>query len=294
MSQGRQTLGKGLGALLPAPEYAGHRDDYFLCPTHEIHADPLQPRRHFDDQALAELVVSVREKGILQPLVVRSRSEGPGYLLIAGERRLRAAQKLQLKDVPVLVKEVASDEAFELALIENIQREDLNPIEEALAYERLLERDGMTQETLAHRIGKSRSSIANTRRLLKLSSSIQALIERSTLSPGHARALLSLERQERREELAQKVVEEALSVRETERLAKAWNRGDQSKRAPRKPGPLEPYLEGLASEIAEALSLGAEVKLRGRQGKLTLHFHGVEELRQLRDHLVRAAEISQS
>lgn len=290
MSTGRMSLGKGLGALLPAPEYRAHRDDYFLCPTAEVHADPRQPRRTFDDQRLEELVTSVREKGILQPLVVRTRPDGPGYLLIAGERRLRAAQRLHLKDVPVLVKEVASDEAFELALIENIQREDLNPIEEALAYERLLDAEGMTQEVLATRLGKSRSAIANSRRLLRLSTPLQALVERGSLSSGHARALLSLDAVERREELAEQVIEGGLSVRETERLAKRLNRGEGKARAPRKPGPLEPYLDSLAGEISEALALQAEVKLRGRQGKLTLRFHGVEELRQLRDLIVRAKE----
>ena len=290
MSTGRQSLGKGLGALLPAPEYAAHRDDYFLCPVGEIQPDPEQPRRHFDDAALEELIISVREKGILQPLVVRTHPEGPGYLLIAGERRLRAAQRLHLRDVPVLVKEVASDEAFELALIENIQREDLNPIEEALAFERLLKAEGMTQETLALRIGKSRSAIANARRLLKLSGSLQTLVEQGRLSSGHARALLSLDDISRRDELAERVIEDGLSVRETERLAKQWNRGAPRVRGPRKPGPLAPYLEGLADEIGAALDLQATVKLRGRQGKLTLQFHGVEQLRTLRDLLVRSAE----
>ncbi|MGB0590102.1 MAG: ParB/RepB/Spo0J family partition protein [Myxococcota bacterium] len=294
MSTGRQTLGKGLGALLPAPEYAAHRDDYFLCPVAEVHPDPGQPRRHFDDAALDELVVSVREKGILQPLVVRTRPDGPGYLLIAGERRLRAAQRLRLRDVPVLVKEVASDEAFELALIENIQREDLNPIEEALAFERLLSAEGMTQETLALRIGKSRSSIANALRLLKLSEVLQAHVEQGLLSSGHARALLSLDDLARRDELGAKVIEEKLSVRETERLAKLWNRGEPRVRGPRKPGPLAPYLEGLADEIGTALDLQATVKLRGRQGKLTLQFHGVEQLRTLRDFLVQSAEADAS
>ena len=292
MSNTRQPLGKGLGALLPAPQYRAHRDDYFLCPTDEVFPDPSQPRRHFDDAALEELITSVREKGILQPLVVRTRPDGPGYLLIAGERRLRAAKRLHLKDVPVLVKEVASDEAFELALIENIQREDLNPIEEALAYQRLLAQEGMTQESLAHRIGKSRSAIANSRRLLQLSDALQALVERQELSSGHARALLTLDHDERREALAQKVIEERLSVRETEQLAKQWKRGEGRSRRPRQEGPLKPYLDSLAGEISAASTLPAEVKLRGRQGKLTLHFHGVEQLRQLRDLMVRAAEAS--
>ena len=290
MNPGRQTLGKGLGALLPAPEYAAHRDDYFLCPVAEIHPDPNQPRQHFDEEALAELVVSVREKGILQPLVVRSNPDGPGHLLIAGERRLRAARRLRLKDVPVLVKDVASDEAFELALIENIQREDLNPIEEAMAFERLLSAEGVTQDTLAHRIGKSRSAIANSRRLLKLDPEVQRFVTDGRLSAGHGRTLLGIDAPERRLELAETIVAQGLSVRETERMVKELAKEAPKTRAPRGPGPLAPYLESLAEEIGTALDLPATVKLRGRRGKVTLQFQGIEQLRALRDHLVRAAE----
>ena len=286
MSDGRQTLGKGLGALLPAPEYAAHRDDYFLCPVAELHADPEQPRQHFDDAALEELVVSVREKGILQPLVVRTNPDGPGYLLVAGERRLRAARKLRLRDVPVLVKDVASEEAFELALIENIQREDLNPIEEALAYERLLSREGMTQDTLANRLGKSRSAIANARRLLKLGADLQALVVNGRLSAGHARTLLVLDDPTGRAELAERALADGLSVREVERLARQMARGEPVSRPKRGPSPLEPYLESLAEEIGGALGVSAAVKLRGRRGKLVLQFHGIEQLRSLRDRLV--------
>lgn len=289
MSTGRQTLGKGLGALLPPPEYAAHRDDYFLCPVVEIHPDPDQPRQHFDDQALEELVQSVREKGILQPLVVRANPDGPGHLLIAGERRLRAARRLHLRDVPVLVKDVASDEAYEMALIENIQREDLNPIEEAVAFQRLLVAKGMTQETLAHRIGKSRSAIANGLRLLKLTPDLQAMVVAGDLSAGHGRTLLTLKDVDLRADLAEKIAEEGLSVRETERLARKLGKGEPTPRGRRRPGPLAPYLEALAEEIGAALDLTATASLRGRNGKLTLHFHGVEELRILRDRLVELA-----
>jgi len=287
---GRQTLGKGLGALLPAPQYAAHRDDYFLCPVAEIQPDPHQPRHHFDDAALDDLVTSVREKGILQPLVVRANPDGPGHIVIAGERRLRAAQRLRLRDVPVLVKDVASEEAFELALIENIQREDLNPIEESLAYRRLLDRKGMTQDLLSNRLGKSRSAIANSLRLLKLDETLRGLVSSGELSAGHGRTLLGLDDLDKRSELATKIIEEELSVRETERLVKELAKGTPTPRTPRGPGPLAPYLDGLAGEIGEALGLTATVKLRGRSGKLTLQFHGVEELRALRDHLALAAE----
>ena len=148
----------------------------------------------------------------------------------------------------------------------------------------------MTQEVLATRLGKSRSTIANSRRLLRLAAPLQALLERGALSPGHGRALLSLDAPDAREGLAEQVLEEGLSVRETERLAKRLNRGESKVRRPRKPGPLEPYLEGLAAEIGASLSLDAEVKLRGRQGKLTLHFHGGEQLRELRDLLCQVSE----
>ncbi|MEZ4266373.1 MAG: ParB/RepB/Spo0J family partition protein [Myxococcota bacterium] len=281
MAAPRQSLGRGLGALLAPPRYANVSDEYFFCPIADIAADPLQPRQTFDAAALEDLVQSVREKGVLQPLIVRK--VGAGYVVIAGERRLRAATAAGLEEVPVLVKDVASQEALELALIENIQREDLNPIEEALAYRRLLERPGMTQETLSHRVGKSRSAIANALRLLGLETELQAQVLDGRLSAGHARALLAIEDTEHRAELAARVSRDGLSVRDLEREAKQTRKPKAKRAVAAADGPLKPYCDAIAREITELLGAPASVRIRGRKGKLVIAFQGVDELRRLRD-----------
>ncbi len=283
MAAPRQSLGRGLGALLPPPHYANVSDEYFFCPISEIAADPLQPRQTFDPTALDELVQSVREKGVLQPLIVRK--VGAGYVVVAGERRLRAATAAGLAEVPVLVKDVASQEALELALIENIQREDLNAIEEAQAYRRLLDRPGMTQETLAHRVGKSRSAIANSLRLLGLEADLQAHVLDGRLSAGHARALLAVDDEEHRGELAQRAVRDGLSVRDLEREAKQARAPRAKRAAASEGGPLKPYCDALADEISEALGANVKVQLRGRKGKLVISFQGIDDLRRLRDQI---------
>ncbi|MCB9727510.1 MAG: ParB/RepB/Spo0J family partition protein [Deltaproteobacteria bacterium] len=281
MAAPRQSLGRGLGALLAPPRYANVSDEYFFCPITDLAADPLQPRQSFDPTSLDELVQSVREKGILQPLIVRKVEAG--YVVIAGERRLRAATLAGLSEVPVLVKDVASQEALELALIENIQREDLNPIEEAQAYRRLLDRPGMTQETLAHRVGKSRSAIANSMRLLGLDSELQAQVLDGRLSAGHARALLAIEDTERRTALAERAVREGLTVRDLEQEGKKARPQRDRKPTAEPGGPLKPYCDSIAREISEALGVPASVSTRGRKGKLVISFQGVDELRRLRD-----------
>lgn len=279
----RNALGRGLDALIATPRYAQVHDDYLLCPLARISPDPEQPRQHFDDQALEELCQSVREHGVIQPLVVRQN--GDDFILIAGERRYRAATRLGLESVPVVIRDVATEEALELALIENLQREDLNPMEEAKAYKKLLERPGMTQELVARRLGRSRSSIANALRLLGLERSHQGMVILGDISPGHARALLSLEEAADREILAARIVERKLSVREAEASARALRASSKAQRpAPRK-HPLAPYCESIAQEISDTLSTEVKVKVRGRKGRLEIPFDGIEELRRLRDLL---------
>ncbi len=292
--RGRSALGKGLGALIPAPRFANLSDEYFQCAIAKVRPDPEQPRQQFGDAALEELVASIKEKGILQPLVVRK--EGDGFIVVAGERRLRAARKAGLKQIPVLVKDVASDEAFELALIENIQREDLNPIEEANAYQRLLDASDYTQEVLARRLGKNRSTIANTLRLLRLSSSHQQLLIDGTLSPGHARCLLCVDDTDAREGLARRIVDEGLNVREAERAAKAAKaakaegdqaEGDQPRETKqRSPSALQVYCDQLAVELSERLGTPVRIKARGRRGQLNIQFKSLDELRDLHRRLV--------
>jgi ParB family chromosome partitioning protein len=286
---GRPALGKGLAALLPPPRFANLRDDYFSCAIDRIDADPAQPRQHFDPSALDELVRSIKEKGILQPLIVR-RAEADRFVVVAGERRLRAARRAGLTEIPVLVKDVATAEALEIALIENLQREDLNPVEEAQAYARLLERPGYTQEVVAHRVGKDRSTIANAIRLLQLSTEEQAMLAAKKLTAGHARALLAVADPTARSSLSHRILDEQLSVREAEAIARASTAPTSDRGStPRRQPPLQPYYDTVAGELASLLETEVEVRSRGRRGQLILHFRSVEELRRLRAHLARSA-----
>src|SRR3982750_4037743 len=205
----RPALGRGLGALIPGGSPA-ERKGVMNLGIEEIRPDKSQPRRHFDEVHIEELAESIRSKGVLLPLIVRRSSEG--YVLVAGERRWRAAQKAGLRELPVMVREVTEKEAFEIALIENIQREDLNPVEEAEAYKRLIEEHGLTQEELAARVGKERSTVANALRLLRLPEAIQRAVVSGELSMGHARALLAIHDEGDLRKAAEKVIAEALSV----------------------------------------------------------------------------------
>jgi len=279
-ARGRNALGKGLSALIPPPKYAHLNDDYFMCPVAKVRPDPAQPRQRFDDTALDELVSSIKEKGILQPIVVRK--DGPdAYIVVAGERRLRASRKAGLTEVPVLVKDVATDEAFELALIENIQREDLNAIEEASAYQRLIDSSNYTQDVLARRLGKQRSTIANALRLLKLDPDHQQLVIDRTITAGHARCLLALDDPGQRAALADRIVNEDLSVRDCERAVR-------DTRAESDAPPAQAPKQKAASAVqlyCDQLGLKVEIKARGRKGKITIDFGTLEELRSLHQRL---------
>jgi ParB family transcriptional regulator, chromosome partitioning protein len=301
---GRSALGKGLSALIPAPKMANHNDNFFMCPVGDVCRDPNQPRHHFDDEKLEELVASIRKKGILQPIVVR-RTAGDGtpaeapapYMIVAGERRLRAARKAGLKEVPVIVKDVASSEAFELALIENVQREDLNPIEEALAYQRLIELQDYTPNEVADRVGKNRSTIANALRLLKLDGHHQSLVVEGRLSAGHARTLLSLEDPADRNALAEDILARGLSVREAEDWVRRHKEPqpeagtpDQDepgeKPEPRRAAhPLQPFYDAIAADLRAALGTDVGIQARGRKGKIQISFESLEDLDRLRRQL---------
>jgi ParB family chromosome partitioning protein len=213
-------LGKGLGALIPDIEKED-RKNLFSCGIEEITPSRYQPRKGFDEGRLTELANSIKEKGIIEPLIVR-KTDG-GYELIVGERRWRAAQRAGLKEVPVIVRNVTTAEAMELALIENLQREDLNPLEEAEAYKRLMEEFHYTQEELAKRIGKDRATVANAVRLLKLPQEIAAHLADESISSGHARTLLGLNSPEEQKMACSRIIKRGLSVRETERLVKRLN-----------------------------------------------------------------------
>ena len=277
----RKALGKGLSALIPdADKFDDIEEQFFQCPVEAIEPNPYQPRQEFSSHELEEMACSVREKGIITPLLV-SKTEG-GYQLIAGERRWRAAQKAGLRRIPVVVREVTPTESLELALIENIHRKDLNPIEEAVAYEKLLEETGITQDALAKRLGKDRSSITNLLRLLKLPVRIQQDVIDGRLSMGHARLLAGVKRSEDLWMLRNAIIKRGLSVRESEALAK---RGKGSK-DPRGKGPAkDPYLRSLEDNLKRSLGTKVEIKKRGKRGTVVVHFYSDDELDRLLDLL---------
>lgn len=278
----RPALGKGMGALLDSAVQAG-RGQYFLCPIEELKPHANQPRKYFDGEKMDELVESIRQKGVIQPLVVRR--EKNYYQIIAGERRWRAAQKAGLKEIPVTIQDVSEDWALEIALIENIQREDLNPIEEAEAYAYLIKHFDLSQEEVAKRVGKSRSAVTNALRLLRLPEKIRTQVLTSTLSMGHARALLALEQEEELLEAASRIANNNLSVRETERLVKKMKNFDHSVEKKNPAAESSPELRKLEDILRK--NLGAKVKItsQGRGGKIEIAYSDTQDLDRLLDYL---------
>jgi len=274
----RPALGKGIGALLNSASQEGGRK-YFLCPIEELKPHGKQPRKTFNDEKMAELVASIREKGVIQPLVVRRVSDH--YQIIAGERRWRAAQKAGLRDVPVVIQDVSEDWALEVALIENIQREDLNPIEEAAAYRNLMESFDLSQEEVAKRVGKDRSTVANALRLLRLPEQVRDDVLAVRLSMGHARALLALEDEEDLLEARQQVLKKRLSVRETEALVKRIKSIVAGGRSKPQPGEPDPQLVHLAGELKRALGTQVKILPRGRGGKIEISYFNPGDLDRL-------------
>ena len=274
----RPALGKGIGALLNSASQEGGRK-YFLCPIEELQPHGSQPRKTFNDEKMAELVASIREKGVIQPLVVRQ--VGNLYQIIAGERRWRAAQKAGLREVPVVIQDVSEDWALEMALIENIQREDLNPIEEAEAYRHLMDNFDLAQEDVARRVGKDRSTVANALRLLRLPLPVREDVTASRLSMGHARALLSLEADEDIEEARQQVLQKKLSVRETEALVKKIKNFATLPRQKLTKKEADPELVHLAGELKRALGTQVRITAKGRGGKIEISYFNPQDLERL-------------
>jgi ParB family transcriptional regulator, chromosome partitioning protein len=280
----RPALGKGIGALLNSATQEGGRK-YFLCPIEELRPHGKQPRKTFNDVKMAELAASIREKGVIQPLVVR-QADG-FYQIIAGERRWRASQKAGLREVPVVIQDVSEDWALEMALIENIQREDLNPIEEAEAYRNLLENFDLSQEEVARRVGKDRSTVANAIRLLRLPEKVREDVIQTKLSMGHARALLSLEADVDILEAREQVLHKGLSVRETEALVrkiKAFGSGPRPKHGAARKEP-DPELISLAGEMKRALGTQVKIVPRGKGGRIEISYFSPEDLDRLMEVL---------
>jgi len=270
-----KALGKGLAALIPETDkLAEGEGTYFQCPIEAIEPNPYQPRMVFQDADLADLARSIREKGILTPLLV-SKGE-KGYRLIAGERRWRAAQKAGLERVPVVVRETTPVESLELALIENIHRQDLNPIEEALAYQKWLETSETTQEALAKAIGRDRSTITNMLRLLKLPKNIQKDVMEDRLSMGHARVLAGVPNGTDQRKLHALILQKGLSVRQAEDfIKKSKGRGKPKKAIP------DAYMQSLADSLKRSLGTKVDIVKKGKQGKLVIHFYSNDELDRL-------------
>jgi len=276
----RKALGRGLSALFPETAISEADRGFFYCPIESISPNPHQPRQNFSESELIELANSIKEKGVIQPILVSQTKDG--FQLIAGERRWRAAQKAGLDKIPVWIRDVSPSEALELALVENIQRKDLNPIEEASAYQELMHKFDLTQESLSKRIGKDRSTIANLLRLLKLPAIIQQDLIDGQLSTGHARVLVSIESPLAQKEIRSFIIKKSLSVRQTESLVKKTL-------APKKPkspkNGTDYYIKSLAKDLQKALGTKVIIKRKGEKGRIIIEFYSDEELGRLIDLL---------
>ncbi|MCK6590478.1 MAG: ParB/RepB/Spo0J family partition protein [Polyangiaceae bacterium] len=288
----RRALGRGLDALLPAPPpppgvassaALAIEKSVFLCPVEKIAPQSGQPRQHFDEQELEELAASIQEHGLIEPLVVRRAAPGADkFVLIAGERRWRAAQRAGLKDVLVVVKDVSPKQAFELALVENIQRADLNPIEVAEAFDRLIREHGYKHESLAERVGKDRTTIVNALRLLKLPARIRSLVISRELSEGHARALLGAPTEKAMADIADKTVRGKLPVRKVEQLVRAAKEkvaeagGEEEKKTP--PAKPSAAVRDLEARLMRRLGTRVEVRDLGGRGELVVAYSSLDEL----------------
>ena len=277
MAAYKQRLGRGLAALIgdDADEDVVMEEarGYRRIPIELLHPNPHNPRRRFEVDNLDELVQSIRAQGVLQPLIVRPRSDGQGYEIVAGERRWRAAQRVPLHEIPALVRDFTDGEALEIALIENVQRADLNALEEAQGYAQLIEHFGYTQQQLASSISKSRSHIANSLRLLSLPDEVKVHLETGALTAGHARTLVASAAPA---ELAQEIIKLGLSVREAERLTQS---AQQKQKRPRRPPRPDADTRDLERRLGEALGLKIEIVDRGDAGgRLTIHYRTLEQL----------------
>jgi ParB family chromosome partitioning protein len=273
----KTALGKGLEALIPA----GGTDEIAHIDVERITASRQQPRKVFREETLKELAQSIKEKGIIQPVIVSRGGDGT-FRLIAGERRWRAALLAGLKKIPAIIKDAAPSDSLEIALIENIQREDLSPIETANAFQSLLKEFQLTQEQLSERVGKERATVANYLRLLKLPDEVKALINEGRLTMGHARALAGIEDRKSQVEAALKIVSKGLSVREAEALAKRYASPPASKRQKSK----DPQIESLEEGLRRSLGTKVRIRHRGKRGSIEIEYYSLDELQRILDILM--------
>lgn len=284
MANANRGLGKGLGALLGDAALRTDTSDSLYLPVSQIEPYAGQPRRHFDEDALQDLADSIREHGIIQPLTVRRLSSGY-YQIIAGERRWRASRAAGLKEVPVRILEADDKLAMELALVENLQREDLNPMEEAAGYKKLMDDYGLTQEQVASRVQKSRPAVTNALRLLSLGETLQKKVSAGKLSAGHARALLPLKSEALREKAAAEVESRGLSVRQTETLvASLLRQAEQPEKEEKKP-PVVDYVHEAEKALSDALGRGVKFQGGQKKGRIALEFYSADDREALMEAL---------
>lgn len=278
-------LGKGLGALLGdfSDEPIG-KSAYQMLPIYKVEPNPDQPRHDFDEEELQELADSIEEHGIIQPLTVRELHSGY-YQIIAGERRWRAARLANLQEVPVVIIEADDKKAMELALIENLQRQDLNPVEEAMGYRSLMQDHGLTQEDAAKRVGKSRPAVANALRLLALAPEVLDKVREGSLSAGHARAVLTLKNEKKQLEAAQKIIALGLSVRQAELLCR--NMGKESIPQKKEPVLQVNYVSECEKQLSKHLGRGVKIVTGKKKGRFELEYYGEEDLQVLLDALMK-------
>jgi ParB family chromosome partitioning protein len=276
----RKALGRGFSALFPDTVIEEENRGLFYCPIESISPNPHQSRQSFGESELAELAQSIKEKGVIQPILVTKTKDG--FQLIAGERRWRAAQKAGLDKIPALIRDVSPAEALQIALIENIQRQDLNPIEEAAAYHELLQEFNFTQEALSARIGKNRTTIANFLRLLKLPDDVQRDIIDGRLSAGHARVLVSIDSPSIQRKIRDLVIKRSLSVRQTEALAKRFL---ASRRPEAIRDEIDSYLESLVNNLQDSLGTKVAIERKGKKGRIIIEFYSDDELGRLVERL---------
>jgi len=277
----KRGLGRGLEALIPMEQKS--EENVQEIDIKKIVANDKQPRKDFDEQKLGELADSMKQHGVLQPVILRKK--GNIYEMVAGERRLRAATKAGIQKIPAIIKELSDTEVMEIALIENLQREDLNPIEEALAYRSLMSDFGLTQEELSKRVGKSRSLIANTVRLLNLDKEIQDLVAQDELTAGHARALLSIQNKKERLNLAKKISAGDLSVRQTEQMVKKIS--DERKQSKtQKSKEINPVMLDITEKLQRTLGTRVRIKGNEKRGKIEIEFYSGDELERILETIV--------
>lgn len=287
MAKPKGGLGKGLDSLFAdLPESTGEESGVTTLPLREIEPDPGQPRKHFDGDALSELAASISEHGLLQPIAVRPQKAGTGYIIIAGERRWRAARQAGLTEVPVIVKDVTDEQAAQLALIENLQREDLDPLEEAEGCHQLMEKYGLTQEQTAKKLGKSRSALANSLRLLALPDPVREQVRAGALSAGHAKALLGLPTGQMMTAAAEEIAVKGMNVRQAEAYCRKLSKPPKPPRPEKQDAFTRPRI---ATEVESSLKevTGSEVAVEYQDGRgsLTIHFYSDVQLKRFADLL---------